>query len=326
MYRSYSPQITYCLGILSDILTMNDDMNSIVIETIIEDVPILSTLPSDSKSENVGPKFTAGRMTVCSGTVLAVSDVHCLTETASYSCPDLACTGSTEYRITKPTLSGTRKLELATCAYCGTQMTEELHKRSSSETIYFLLLPQPIRGSGKSAGVRGASHVINRAVLCAISGKLIRKLHLGMQVHLIGIPELTVVDDSFQWIFKVQNTEYTSTDILDPWKCALNAVIDKLPSCKLIRKLHLGMQVHLIGIPELTVVDDSFQWIFKVQNTEYASTDILDPWKCALNAVIDKFPSYVHNFEFGIVFTLAYMFLGKFISLTTNSSVCTRRC
>ncbi|KAF7257312.1 hypothetical protein EG68_05537 [Paragonimus skrjabini miyazakii] len=221
-------------------------MNSIVIETIIEDVPIVSI--HDSTFENMGPKFTAGRVTVCSGTVLAVSDVHRLTETASYSCPDVACVGSTEYRITKPTLSGTKKLEVATCAYCSTQLTEELHKRSSSETVYFLLLPQPIRGPGKSAGSREILPTIDRAVLCAISGKLIRKLHLGMQVHLIGIPELIVVDDSFQWLFKVQNAEYTPMNILDPWKCALNTVIDKLPS-------------------------------------------------------------YVHNFEFGIVFTLTYMFL-----------------
>ncbi|KAH8853333.1 hypothetical protein KSF78_0001365 [Schistosoma japonicum] len=35
----------------------------------------------------------------------------------------------------------------------------------------------------------------------------------------------------------------------------------------------------------------------------------MDPWKCVLSTVIENLPDYVHAYEFGTAFTLAFMFL-----------------
>ncbi|CAH8439378.1 unnamed protein product [Heterobilharzia americana] len=65
------------------------------------------------------------------------------------------------------------------------------------------------------------------------------------------------------------------------------------------------------GVPFLNKTGQSCQWQFKVYGIVDLTVNPMDPWKCALSTIVNSLPSYVSEYEFGIAFTFAFMFLDK---------------
>ncbi|KAK4472539.1 hypothetical protein MN116_003782 [Schistosoma mekongi] len=138
-----------------------------------------------------------------------------------------------------------------------------------------------------------------------------------IHVQIICVLEVICISSNIQRTFvKSQKSKvfkwFTATIRLQCKFCSLKLreeIEKRLFSDKLIPKLPFGRQCFISGVPYLTKTDHSYQWQFKVYGIENIFVSPMDPCKCALSTIIENLPDYVHAYEFGTAFMLAFMFL-----------------
>ncbi|THD22179.1 hypothetical protein D915_007178 [Fasciola hepatica] len=177
---------------------------------------------------------------------MALSRVRQKTRCMCYRCPDLCCPGSAELKLTESVRSIGKRCRL-TCTYCQLELQEELQKRHFKESMEFLLLLDSENDDGLFSETRKSRR---RTLLCTVYDDMIKRVHIGEQCFISGIPELRLIETRFQWVMNVNNVQPKR----ETWR---------------------------------------------------------DLGKCTWNAVVEQFPDYVFQSQFGISFVLAYLFLGN---------------
>ncbi|CAL8078584.1 unnamed protein product [Calicophoron daubneyi] len=234
-------EISFAVGEEIGVLRDDDDVGCISVKLKLLDRLCLSELEVGNSN------FISGRLTTCSGTVMALSNVEPHARVLTYSCPDACCPGAAEFRAIERTPSLSEKKNI-TCIYCGSKLKEEIQKRSLTEKVEFMLLLDSTEKIQLYHIDRGTKQILNRQIICVISDELIDLLYLGMHCYLTGVPY----------------------------------------------RQSLGRTV---------------RWVFEVNSLEGETSRSMDPWKFAVTSVIHRFPPYVHEYAFGVGFTLAYTFL-----------------
>ncbi|CAH8463159.1 unnamed protein product [Schistosoma bovis] len=209
-------EIIFCLAVEIDILSCDDDINSITVEVIFTDILCIPEI-----QYNKSYKFTKDCLTVIEGVVIGITHVHSFTKAVLYSCPEHLCPGNNNYFI-QHTTDIYKRLTRFQCKFCHTDLREEMEKRLFSKRVEFLLLPNPETGS--------EIITLNRSVKCTVCDKLISKLKFGRRCFISGVPHLKKADRSYQWEFKVYGIEDSFISSMDPWKCVLTTVVENLPN------------------------------------------------------------------------------------------------
>ncbi|CAH8455611.1 unnamed protein product [Schistosoma rodhaini] len=209
-------EIIFCLAVEVDILSYDDDINSIIVEVIFTDILCIPEI-----HYNNSYKFTKDCLTVIEGVVIGITHVHLFTKAVMYSCPEHLCPGNDTYFIQHIT-DIYKRLERFQCKFCYTELREEIEKRLFSKRVEFLLLPKREDGS--------EIITLNRSIKCTVYDKLISKLKFGSRCFISGVPYLKKAGRSYQWQFKVYGIEDSFISYMDPWKCVLTTIVESLPN------------------------------------------------------------------------------------------------
>ncbi|CAH8475441.1 unnamed protein product [Schistosoma rodhaini] len=209
-------EIIFCLAVEVDILSYDDDINSIIVEVIFTDILCIPEI-----HYNNSYKFTKDCLTVIEGVVIGITHVHLFTKAVLYSCPEHLCPGNDTYFIQHIT-DVDKRLERFQCKFCYTELREEIEKRLFSKRVAFLLLPKREDGS--------EIITLNRSIKCTVYDKLISKLKFGRRCFISGVPYLKKAGRSYQWQFKVYGIEDSFISYMDPWKCVLTTIVESLPN------------------------------------------------------------------------------------------------
>ncbi|TPP61387.1 hypothetical protein FGIG_08136 [Fasciola gigantica] len=233
-------EIVFSLAVVSDTITDDEDPNRIHIQVQLTDFPCVK------ETQHVRSVLESNRIQVCTGTIMALSRVRQKTRCMCYRCPDSCCPGSAELKLTESVRSIGKRRRL-TCTYCQLELQEELQKRHFKESMEFLLLLDSENDDGLFSETRKSRR---RALLCTVYDDMIKRVHIGEQCFISGIPELRFIETGFQWVMNVNNVQSKR----ETWR---------------------------------------------------------DLGKCTWNTVVEQFPDYVFHSRFGISFVLAYLFLGN---------------
>ncbi|TGZ69032.1 hypothetical protein CRM22_003966 [Opisthorchis felineus] len=213
-------EIVFALGVAENIVNEDDDINCIGVNITITDMPTLN----DDFSKCV--QFKPGKLTVCTGTIFALSDMYAVSQKNVYSCQDMCCPGSSEFRI----FTSDNNAKAKRCAYCQSELAEEVRKRCNSDLVEFLLLAPTRTSKSTSTAFSESPWTIRQSVICVAAGELVERLYLGMHCCVIGVPELHLVSNQLCWRFNVRNIENPQPCLLDPWKYAVTSAVDRIPS------------------------------------------------------------------------------------------------